>query len=61
METFRLSVSTTGGLTYVPEYKNSLTESAWKPLNSVTGDGTVKVLTDPSAPTSQRFYRVQVE
>ena len=59
--TFRLSVSTSSGQTYVLEYKNSLTETDWKPLASVPGDGTVKVLSDPSAPTSQRFYRVRVE
>ncbi|MBI4663305.1 MAG: hypothetical protein HY735_31275 [Verrucomicrobia bacterium] len=41
--------------------KDSLTESGRKPLTSVPGDGTVKVLTDPSATTSQRFYRVRVE
>ena len=58
---FRLSVSTSGGKTYLLEYKNSLSESAWKPLNSIPGDGTVKVLTDPLATPSQRFYRVRVE
>ena len=59
--TFRLSVSTSRGQTYVLEYKNSLTESAWKPLATVPGDGGVKALEDPSAPATQRFYRVRVE
>ncbi|MBI4663310.1 MAG: hypothetical protein HY735_31300 [Verrucomicrobia bacterium] len=59
--TFRVSVSTSGGKTYVLEYKNSLSESASKPLNPMTGDGTVKVLTDTTATNSQRFYRVRVE
>ena len=59
--TFRLTMSTSGGKLYLLEYKNSLSESAWKPLNSMTGDGTVEVLMDPSAMASQRFYRVRVE
>ncbi len=59
--TFRLSMSTSSGRTYVLEYKNSLTDSAWKVLTSVPGDGTVKTLADPTATASQRFYRVRVE
>ena len=43
------------------EVRGVLSESPWKPLNSMTGDGTVKVLTDSSATPSQRFYRVRVE
>ena len=59
--TFRLSVTTSSSKTYVLEYKDALAEPDWKPLLSVPGDGTAKVLTDPFATTSQRFYRVRVE
>ncbi|MBI4657808.1 MAG: immunoglobulin domain-containing protein, partial [Verrucomicrobia bacterium] len=59
--TFQVSVATSSGKTYVLECKDSLAEPIWKPLTSVLGNGAVRVLTDPSATTSQRFYRVRIE
>lgn len=60
--TFRLSLLTFSGSTYVLEFKNVLADGDWTAiLPGVPGDGTVKALTDPSATGSQRFYRVRVE
>ena len=57
---FGLSVSTVSGPTYVLEYKNALSDTAWTPLPGVLGDGTVKVLIDPDPTAAHRFYRVSI-
>ena len=49
------------GVQYVLEFTETLTTTAWKPLDSVLGDGTVKTLSDPGATNYQRYYRVRVE
>ncbi len=51
------SFQTVLGQTYSVQYKNDLNDPAWTPLQSVTGDGTTKMITDtPGMP--QRFYRI---
>jgi hypothetical protein len=57
--TFSVSVPTTSGKSYRLEYIDSLTDTNWTPLGSTSGDGTAKILTDPSATTTHRFYRVR--
>jgi uncharacterized repeat protein (TIGR01451 family) len=59
---FSLSVPSAAGLTYVLQYKNSLTDAAWTnvPGAAVGGTGGVIVLQDNSIGTD-RFYRVAVE
>ena len=57
--TFHLAVQTTSGKTYVLEFKNSLKDPVWTAVDSVSGDGTLRTLTDFSASTPQRFYRVR--
>jgi len=47
--------------TYFLEYKNSLNASAWNPAQAVSGDGTVKLLTDPDVIHTQRFYRLRAQ
>jgi uncharacterized delta-60 repeat protein len=59
--TFSVSVATVAGKSYVLEYKNSLGDPNWSSLPGVTGDGTVKTLTDATATGPRRFYRVHVE
>jgi uncharacterized delta-60 repeat protein len=60
--TFRVSLLTFSGSTYVLEFKNALPDGGWTAiLPGVPGDGTLKALTDPSATGLQRFYRVRVE
>ena len=60
-KTFGVSLPTDRGRTYFLEYKESLSDSAWTTLSSVSGDGTVKTLPDSEATGSQRFYHVRIE
>jgi hypothetical protein len=48
------------GFNYQLQYKNNLSDAVWSPLNSLPGDNTVKLMTDPSA-FNTRFYRVQIQ
>jgi uncharacterized delta-60 repeat protein len=59
--TFRVSVATFSGKSYVLQFKNALTDTNWTALPSVPGDGTVKAMTDNSATVARRFYRVEVQ
>ena len=44
---------------YVLEGKNALAEETWTALSTNNGNGALKILTDPDAGASQRFYRVR--
>jgi len=56
---FSLSLATTTGKTYTLQYVTAITATNWTSvLPATAGDGTVKSLTDPSATSGQRFYRV---
>ena len=56
---FSFSLPTHSGRVYALEFKNSLADSNWTALPLVAGNGGVKALTDPSATSAQRFYRVR--
>jgi hypothetical protein len=56
----QMSVPTKSGQQYILEFVDSLPGTNWMPLSAVTGDGTVKILADPAATNSQRFYRVRI-
>ena len=58
---FSVVVPTVSGKTYILEYTESLSEEQWIPLAPVSGDGTLKTLSDPSPQSPQRFYRLKVE
>jgi hypothetical protein len=58
---FGVGVPTVIGKTYILEYTDSLPTSQWTPLPGVAGDGSIKILSDPSPKTQQRFYRLKVE
>ncbi|HEV2392850.1 MAG TPA: immunoglobulin domain-containing protein [Verrucomicrobiae bacterium] len=55
--TFKITFPTQVATTYQVLYKNDLTDPAWQLLTTVTGDGTVKTVTDPIGP-GKRFYTV---
>ena len=58
-----LSVSfpTATGSSYVLKYKAALSDATWQPVGgAVTGDGTVKTVTDP-ANQPQRFYLLEIQ
>jgi len=58
---FSVLVDSFSGKNYILEFKSSLKDNDWAALPPVAGDGTVKVLSDLSANSPQRFYRVQVQ
>lgn len=58
---FSCSVPTETGFTYFLESKRSLSDPAWQVVAQTTGDGTVKVLSDPNADGGQGVYRVRAE
>ena len=41
------------------EFKNSLAATNWTALSNVTGNGALRLLLDPGATRSPRFYRVR--
>ena len=59
--TFRISVPSIRGRHYLLESADSLSGANWRAVGTIIGDGTVKVLPDPTATNHQRFYRVRVE
>ena len=57
--TFSASFQSQNGLTYTPQYRDSLSAGVWTPMPSITGDETTKTFTDSGMPsTGYRFYRV---
>ncbi len=58
---FRVSVQTQFGASYILQFKNLLTDPSWTPLPAVPGDGTLKALVDTNAVGTQRFYLLQVQ
>jgi hypothetical protein len=58
---FQLSVPTVTGQSYVLEFADYLPGTNWLALPGIKGDGTIMILTDPTATNHQRFYRVRVE
>jgi alpha-tubulin suppressor-like RCC1 family protein len=56
---FTVSLPTQNGRVYALEYKNSLTDAAWKGLPLVAGTGGVMALSDLTPTVNQRFYRVR--
>ena len=58
---FRLSVPSVKEKRYILEYRDSLSGGNWRAVGAVVGDGSVKILRDPTATTQPRFYRVRVE
>lgn len=58
--TFSFSFATIDGVTYIPEYKESLNDSQWTELNPVTGDGNAKTIEEIIQDAS-RIYRVRAQ
>jgi hypothetical protein len=55
---FTVSVPSQNGKTYGLQYKSALAESTWTLLPTTAGTGNILTLTDTSASSGQRFYRV---
>jgi hypothetical protein len=58
---FRVSVPTLNGRTYTLQFIDQLPGTNWTDLQSVSGDGTLRVLIDSSVTNQQRFYRVRMQ
>lgn len=59
--TFSCEVATESGYTYFLEARTSVGDVDWRVLSQVSGDGSLKVLVDAEATSSQSLYRVRVE
>src|ERR1035437_4672986 len=55
---FMLSFQTEPGETYTAQYVDSLTTLNWQSLTPISGDGTVKTVTNSAPGVTQRFYRL---
>jgi hypothetical protein len=55
------STPTVAGVFYWLEYKDSLTDAQWKPIQVITGTGDTMVLADSAAASSHRFYRLRMQ
>jgi hypothetical protein len=55
-----LSFASTTGYSYQVQYKDDLSDAAWKVLTVVAGDDAVKTVSDPTT-GGKRFYRLQVQ
>ncbi len=55
--TFQFQFTSVSGKSYQVQFKNSLGDAAWQPLSTITGDGTLKTVSDTRAGFA-RFYRV---
>jgi hypothetical protein len=54
-----LSYTTQSGFNYTVLYKNSLTDSTWTPMSTVSGDGTLKTMGD-TMNVGARYYRLLI-
>lgn len=54
-----LPFAAASGVQYIVEFKNSLNDPSWQPLQTVNGDGTIHTIQDSILPVPQRFYRVR--
>lgn len=58
--TFHVSVPTTVSNTYVLEHKDALSGTNWSGSLSLTGDGTIRLITYPAF-SDQEFFRLRVQ
>lgn len=59
--TFRVSASSQVGFNYVLEFKNSLSDANWTPVQTNGGNGGQITLTNTGAVAPSRVYRVRVQ
>ena len=57
----QFTFETISGPVYLIQYKDSLLDAVWHPLQSVNGDGTLKTNTVPLSASAQRFFRLLVQ
>jgi len=57
---FSAAFQTLNRRSYVLEFKNSALETNWTALPGLPGNGSLRLLADPTAAAPQRFYRVRL-
>lgn len=55
----RFSFNSDAGVNYLVEFKNSLAQTAWQPLSTLAGNGTLLHVTNNPAATGARFFQVR--
>ncbi|MGZ4971541.1 MAG: hypothetical protein ACXWIU_07215 [Limisphaerales bacterium] len=55
---FMVSIQTQVGKTYTLQFVDSLTGLTWQSLPPITGDGTIKTVTNSALFSTQRYYRL---
>ena len=55
---FMVSIQTEPGKNYTVQYVDSVSTLNWQNLPSISGDGTVKTVTNSAPNVPQRFYRL---
>ena len=58
-DVFSAVVQTLNGRSYALQYKHSLAATNWTAVGTNAGNGALILLTDPTATTTPRFYRMQ--
>jgi len=57
--TFSFVIQTLSRKHYALDFKSALTAASWSPICTNAGNGVLELLTDRTATTAQRFYRVR--
>lgn len=57
---FVFAFQTVADVSYTVQFKNTLGDALWQTLSTVTGDGSLKTITNLTATPAQRFYRLSV-
>jgi hypothetical protein len=59
--TFTFSVPTQAGTNYVLEYKNSISDANWTPIQTNNGNGAMMNMTNLGTVSPSRFYRIHLQ
>jgi hypothetical protein len=57
----KFHLPTVFGVLYVLEYKDNLNDTVWKTAQSVDGNGSTLVISDPAPTAPQRVYRIRMQ
>lgn len=58
---FKFHLPTVFGVDYILEYKDDLTDTTWKPVQCISGNGSTLVIADPAPTAPQRLYRIRMQ
>ena len=58
---FSFAINTVAGRNYIIEYKTNLTDPVWQTMEVLPGNGNQQIITVPTEPDRQGFYRFEVQ